>query len=447
MGFQARSSCYSVQLYAFHHRTCPCLLLAQSWRGLPLPVARPGSPRAPAGRACALCSLIYTDIRRPVCCAAPPYHRHKRQRKDESGGGEGMEVEGNSMLLRDALGGVSSDDEDADMQHKLRAAALGAVAGLDAASQGQEVTQAAVLIEVVVLPKQNTGSYATADGQGDRYDEIISATGRYAAKAIVSAAGGDSHSKITAAFIMAQDAEHVRLLKDKAAAINFVAYTATELLTCGDPRAMSLSNDIFLLQVDTKYFPKGVWNFTAESHREWLGRQWLSAIQSLIPVLDPSKEGLTLEMQGVPSLQCTSSRVTGSRDVSRAVNGIIIAAKATTTASRAADPATAVTVTRIPHFLEGVVPKEVQYAADNKHFTVGARFAMLKSKDYAYTMPLRVGYCPFHAKVCDPTGLNECSKMKHHRKSIVIAQSLRRQRPGAGGGGRSKEAGSADGNA
>ena len=176
----------------------------------------------------------------------------------------------------------------------------------------------------MVLPKQNTGAFATTDGQGDRYDEIISATGRHAAKAVVSASTGDSRSKITAAFIMAQDAAHVRAIKEKANAINFVAYTATELATCGDPRAMSLSNDIFLLQVDVKFFPKGARNFTFTSHREWLGQQWLTPLEKLIPVLDQSKEGLKLEMLGVPSLQWPVAVAVDGWPVAVAVDVLVV---------------------------------------------------------------------------------------------------------------------------
>lgn len=74
--------------------------------------------------------------------------RNKRQRNEEPGA-EDMAVE-DGPRLREALGGESSEDEDAEMDAKLRAAALATVAGLDEANKSQQVEQVAVLIEVVV---------------------------------------------------------------------------------------------------------------------------------------------------------------------------------------------------------------------------------------------------------------------------------------------------------
>ena len=76
--------------------------------------------------------------------------RNKRQRKEE-GGSEDMVLGVDGPRLREALGGESSEDEDAEMNTKLRTAALATVAGLDEANKNQQVEQAAVLIEVVVL--------------------------------------------------------------------------------------------------------------------------------------------------------------------------------------------------------------------------------------------------------------------------------------------------------
>ena len=45
---------------------------------------------------------------------------------------------------------------------------------------------------------------------------------------------------------MAQDDAHARVLKEKAAAGNFLVYTMGELETCGDARAASFSTSVTL---------------------------------------------------------------------------------------------------------------------------------------------------------------------------------------------------------
>jgi hypothetical protein len=63
--------------------------------------------------------------------------------------------------------------------------------------------------------------------------QIVEATGRMATKTVISASG-DGISKITGTIVIVQDEQHVAALKSKAAAANFVAYTKSELATCGD---------------------------------------------------------------------------------------------------------------------------------------------------------------------------------------------------------------------
>ena len=80
--------------------------------------------------------------------------------------------------------------------------------------------------------------------QGDRFDEIIDASGRRAPKAILSSGDGSTTSKITAALVMAQDMDHARVLKEKAAAGNFLLFNMGELESCGDARAASFSTSV-----------------------------------------------------------------------------------------------------------------------------------------------------------------------------------------------------------
>ena len=248
--------------------------------------------------------------------------------------------------------------------------------------------------------------------------QIVEATGRMAAKTIISASG-DGISKITGAIVIVQDEQHVAALKSKAAAVNFVAYTKSELATCGDPRALSFSTDFNLLFVDTSAFPLPPFNFMEPSHRAWLAHTWLAAIASILPALPEGGglAGLTLNFLD-SSLQRSSRRVSGSTGVTKAVTGMIVVFTATVTASGNEK----VSLASLPKFMNKIMPRKVAYDATTKKLATIDTFEVLKAKDYKYTIPLRVGWCPFHAKVCDPEG-GECPRMKKHRLSLAIVKS------------------------
>ena len=76
----------------------------------------------------------------------------------------------------------------------------------------------------------------------------------------------------------------------------------------------------------------------------------------------------------------------------------------------------------LPKFMNKIMPRKVTYDATAKKLATIETFEVLKAKDYKYTIPLRVGWCPFHAKVCDPAG-GECLRMKKHRLSLAIVKS------------------------
>ena len=64
---------------------------------------------------------------------------------------------------------VDSDEED---DAAIASATAAAAEAAEAAGQALEVAQAKVLIECLILPRQNTGAFGTGDGLGDRYDEV-----------------------------------------------------------------------------------------------------------------------------------------------------------------------------------------------------------------------------------------------------------------------------------
>ena len=100
---------------------------------------------------------------------AVPAQSGKRQRLE---GVQAMDEDAPGVqggALQRALVAVDSDEED---DSAIASATAAAAAAAEAAGQALEVAQAKVLIECLILPRQNAGAFGTGDGQGDRYDEV-----------------------------------------------------------------------------------------------------------------------------------------------------------------------------------------------------------------------------------------------------------------------------------
>ena len=100
---------------------------------------------------------------------AVPAQSGKRQRLE---GMQAMDEDAPGVqggALQRALVAVDSDEED---DSAIASATATAAAAAEAAGQALEVAQAKVLIECLILPRQNAGAFGTGDGHGDRYDEV-----------------------------------------------------------------------------------------------------------------------------------------------------------------------------------------------------------------------------------------------------------------------------------
>ena len=78
------------------------------------------------------------------------------------------------------------------------------------------------------------------------------------------------------------------------------------------------------------------------------------------------------------------------------------------------------------------MPLTVAYNPAGDKLETASTFEKLKAENYAYTIPLRVGYCPFHARVHD--GGAECKRMQHHRLHLAVLAKQRKDKAKAGQG-------------
>ena len=78
------------------------------------------------------------------------------------------------------------------------------------------------------------------------------------------------------------------------------------------------------------------------------------------------------------------------------------------------------------------MPLTVAYNVGGNKLETATTFDKLMAENYAYTIPLRVGYCPFHARVHDSG--SECKKMQHHRLHLAVLAKQRKDKRNAGQG-------------
>ena len=76
------------------------------------------------------------------------------------------------------------------------------------------------------------------------------------------------------------------------------------------------------------------------------------------------------------------------------------------------------------------MPRTVAYNAAGDKLETASTFDKLLAANYAYTIPLRVGYCPIHARVHE--GGKECNKMKHHRLHLAVEANKKKNKAGQG---------------
>jgi hypothetical protein len=189
------------------------------------------------------------------------------------------------------------------------------------------VNVVASLVPVIVMAAQGAGAFSTADGEGDRFDELITSSGKPAPKTIVEQAS----SKLTGCIISALDDAHAADLEKNAPRFRLVAYKLANVRTSGDSRALSFIDGINNLSIDSRFFPTGDFNCHEATHRHVLAWVFLTFFKLWIPLKDASHVGLDFRIINT-SLTKASTKLKGGHGATRAITGIVVTFEARTTA-------------------------------------------------------------------------------------------------------------------
>jgi hypothetical protein len=180
------------------------------------------------------------------------------------------------------------------------------------------VNVVASLVPVIVMAAQGAGAFSTADGEGDRFDELIQSAGKPAPKTIVEQGVGSSSSRLTGCIISALDDAHAADLEKHAPRFRLVAYKLANVRASGDSRALSVLDGINNLSIDSRFFPTGDFNCHEASHRHVLAWIFLTFFKLWIPLKDASYAGLDFRIINT-SMTKVSTKIKGGHGVTRAI--------------------------------------------------------------------------------------------------------------------------------